>query len=116
MENVENNQETTEIKDKLLGGVTGKGFMPGVSGNPGGRPKNPLKDFQRDLFAVMSKEEKMEFLKDVQNLDRWKMAEGNPDAKIDAVITDEGTHLTPEALAVAKKYEAELNKLEDGKV
>lgn len=24
---------------KMLGGITGKGFMPGQSGNPGGRPK-----------------------------------------------------------------------------
>jgi hypothetical protein len=26
-----------------LGGVTGKGFMPGQSGNPGGRPKGSVK-------------------------------------------------------------------------
>jgi hypothetical protein len=26
-------------KNKKLGGCTGKGFMPGQSGNPGGRPK-----------------------------------------------------------------------------
>ena len=25
--------------DKMPGGITGKGFMPGKSGNPGGRPK-----------------------------------------------------------------------------
>ena len=31
---VENNQQTTRI-----GGVTGKGFRPGQSGNPGGRKK-----------------------------------------------------------------------------
>lgn len=33
MEIVENRTGTT------LGGVTGRGFTPGVSGNPGGRPK-----------------------------------------------------------------------------
>ena len=33
---VANKQPSTE---KLLGGITGKGFMPGQSGNPGGRPK-----------------------------------------------------------------------------
>jgi hypothetical protein len=38
---VENNAETTE---KQLGGVTGKGWMPGQSGNPGGRPKKRLID------------------------------------------------------------------------
>ena len=29
----------TRPKTTLVGGVTGKGFTPGVSGNPGGRPK-----------------------------------------------------------------------------
>jgi hypothetical protein len=33
---VENNAKTT---GKLPGGITGKGFRPGRSGNPGGRPK-----------------------------------------------------------------------------
>lgn len=33
---VENNAKTT---GERLGGVTGKGFMPGRSGNPGGRPR-----------------------------------------------------------------------------
>jgi hypothetical protein len=37
---VENNSGSTRT-----GGVTGKGFMPGTSGNPGGRPKrNPITD------------------------------------------------------------------------
>jgi hypothetical protein len=31
---VDNNGHTT-----LIGGITGKGFVPGQSGNPGGRPK-----------------------------------------------------------------------------
>lgn len=33
---VANNEQSTE---KLLGGCTGKGFLPGQSGNPSGRPK-----------------------------------------------------------------------------
>jgi hypothetical protein len=34
---------------KKLGGVTGKGFMPGKSGNPNGRPKRtPLTDVTRE--------------------------------------------------------------------
>jgi hypothetical protein len=35
---IENNQETTRP-----GGITGAGFMPGQSGNPGGRPKGLAK-------------------------------------------------------------------------
>ena len=30
---------TEEHKEKKLGGCTGKGFLPGKSGNPGGRPR-----------------------------------------------------------------------------
>lgn len=46
-DDVQNNEPTTE---KLFGGCTGKGFKPGVSGNPGGRPKKtPL----TDLFSEM---------------------------------------------------------------
>lgn len=35
-EDVGNNEEATK---KMPGGITGKGFMPGQSGNPTGRPK-----------------------------------------------------------------------------
>ena len=38
MELVSNNGETTQ-----LGGVTGRGFMPGQSGNPSGRPRGIAK-------------------------------------------------------------------------
>lgn len=47
---VQNKAKTT----KKLGGVTGKGFMPGKSGNPGGRPKKTvLSDAYR---AVLERE------------------------------------------------------------
>lgn len=36
-----------EQRDNNIGGVTGKGFMPGQSGNPGGRPKG------KSLTAVL---------------------------------------------------------------
>lgn len=35
-------------EQRKLGGITGKGFMPGQSGNPKGRPKKP-KDFLESL-------------------------------------------------------------------
>lgn len=35
--------QTDNIARKKLGGATGKGFMPGQSGNPGGRPKGSVK-------------------------------------------------------------------------
>jgi hypothetical protein len=37
-----NNEEPCEQREqpKLLGGITGRGFMPGQSGNPNGRPRS----------------------------------------------------------------------------
>ena len=34
-----NVNRSTKSNGKMLGGITGKGFKPGVSGNPNGRPK-----------------------------------------------------------------------------
>jgi len=39
---VENNEAA-----RVIGGVTGKGFMPGRSGNPGGRPKGLAKSVRQ---------------------------------------------------------------------
>ena len=79
MDNVANNKETTEQRNARLKAI---GFQPGQSGNPNGRPHNPLKDFQRKDFAKMSDKQKKEFLKKIGALDRWKMAEGNPDSDV----------------------------------
>ena len=80
MDNVEINEKTTE---KKLGGITGKGFMPGQSGNPGGRPRNPLKEFSLKEFNTWTDEEKKVFLKKISPIDRWKMTEGNPANEVD---------------------------------
>ena len=50
---VENNETTTE---KKLGGITGKGFVPGVSGNPGGRPKEY--NFKEAIKEALKSEDK----------------------------------------------------------
>jgi hypothetical protein len=54
--------------------------MPGVSGNPSGRPKGTLKDYLSRKFQAMSDEEKEQWIIDnkIQGIDAWKMAEGNP--------------------------------------
>jgi len=36
---VPNADKTTQSNGKMEGGITGKGFKPGQSGNPNGRPK-----------------------------------------------------------------------------
>lgn len=65
-------------------------FKPGVSGNPGGRPKGSksLKTFAREYLESLSDEDKLEFLKGMDKLDIFKMAEGNPDSKIDTPPTN----------------------------
>jgi hypothetical protein len=48
-ENVQNNEQPTP---KMLGGITGKGFMPGQSGNPAGKPKRkPITDLFDELMS-----------------------------------------------------------------
>ena len=72
-----------------LGGITGKGFMPGKSGNPGGRPKGTsMKAFARAWLMAMTPEEKMKFLNDLDPQIVWRMSEGNPanDLNVDGEI------------------------------
>lgn len=45
-------KQSVENNTKRTGGVTGKGFMPGKSGNPGGRPKKlPLTAIYEEILA-----------------------------------------------------------------
>lgn len=91
-------------------------FGANNNANPNGRPKGQtLKEWVRTKLIGMTDVEREDFLKDVSKDIQWKMAEGNPETKSDVTVKDETSKLSPEALEVAKKYEEELNKLEDGK-
>lgn len=84
-------------------------FPKGVSGNPGGRPRTPLKDFQRELFAAMTTEEKIAFLKKISPDIRWKMAEGNPESEI---VGAGGKDFIPRPNEKIKKLTDELKKVQ----
>ena len=51
----------------MLGGITGKGFMPGQSGNPGGRPKKQyISEIYDDILSdPLNRKEIMDIV--------WKM-------------------------------------------
>ena len=46
---------TPKQRSNLTGGITGKGFQPGVSGNPAGRP--PTAEFSRIAREMMAEED-----------------------------------------------------------
>ena len=64
-------------------------FKDGVSGNPGGRPKNSLKSYIASKLAKMSDDEKDEWLEahDIKGEVQWKMGEGNPHQSGDETVT-----------------------------
>ena len=75
-------------------------FKAGVSGNPGGRPKNTLKGYVQRKLDKMTDDEKEEFLKGIDKDLVWRMAEGNPANNTD--LTTDGRPiilLTPEIVA-----------------
>ncbi len=111
---VANNEKAT----KKIGGITGKGFMPGQSGNPLGRPKNSLKSYVARKLAAMSDEEKEKWLKDNKVPPEliWQMGEGRPHQTQETDLTTQGeklesVNLTDAIVAQAKKIQKqELKK------
>ena len=85
MENPDNRENTGRNEDGT--------FKQGVSGNPGGRPKNTLKDYDRYKFQNMTDEQKEEFLKTISNEIRYKMAEGNPATSSEIDLTSKGKQI-----------------------
>ena len=89
-------------------------LLPGNTANPNGRPKGKtLKEFQAELFRLMTDEEKLKWLDEhkVSVELRWKMAEGNPKNDVElsgsvniSNVLDEIEHgPTPEGQTVEDK-------------
>lgn len=83
--------ETTEQEN--VGRNPDGTFKLGVSGNPGGRPRNSLKDYVKRMLNEMTDEEKKKWLKEnnVSGEIIWRMGEGNPAQATD--ITTDGKPL-----------------------
>lgn len=79
-----NNQESNRNPDGT--------FIPGVSGNPAGRPKGKtMKEFARDWYMNMTDEEKVAYIKTVEDKRpgfAWEMGEGKASQATD--ITSKG--------------------------
>ena len=89
--------------------LVGKGFKPGQSGNPDGRPKGKtMKEFAREFLMEMTDEDKLSFLKSLSKDIVWKMAEGNP--KQDTDITSDGERIIFNADEQINKIYGETDK------
>ncbi len=62
-------------------------YKKGQSGNPGGRPKNTLKEYAKQKIANMTEEEREDFLHGIDKKTIWEMSEGKP--KQDTEISGE---------------------------
>jgi len=132
MTEVNTEQDKKPVVDKTtgkqLGGVTGKGFMPGVSGNPNGRPAGSISittAIKRKLEETPDGQKKTYLVQIVDKLIEkalidgdekvlkllWNYIDGMPKASIDlthGVQQDQLTELTEFFRSVANK-----NKKED---
>ena len=85
-------EENTQQQDKKqkYDWLKGYQFVKGKSGNPGGRKKGSksLKVFAREYLERLPANQKIEYLKTLPEDLVWRMAEGNPDTKLDTPIDD----------------------------
>jgi hypothetical protein len=76
-----------------------KPFKPGQSGNPNGRPRDPMKQFSLREFQDWTDKQKRAFLKKIKPEERWRMTEGNPKNDDTMNVTGELTISISETVA-----------------
>lgn len=77
-------EDTQKQYKKQYDWLKGYQFKKGQSGNPGGKKKGTksLKTFAREYLESLPDDEKVEYLKVMDEDLVWKMAEGNPTNEI----------------------------------
>lgn len=104
LNSVEIENPVKQVKNKPLRNTKGQ-LLPGQSGNPNGRPKGKtLKEYQAEKFRNMTDDERETYLKEINKIDRWKMAEGLP--RQDADITSGGEPIQPTQIFIPQPFES----------
>lgn len=102
---VENNAKTA---GKKPGGVTGKGFMPGRSGNPGGRPKTGIfSEAYRKLLEELEPKQCYTLAEAIARAIVRKALKG--DVRAASEIADRAEGKPPQSLAI----NAKVNSVQD---
>lgn len=98
------NEPEKQHKKQQYDWLKGYQFKKGQSGNPGGlKPgTKSMKRWAREYLESLPEEERLAFIGTLETDLVWRMAEGNPETKVDATITPK-TNFTEEELLIAEK-------------
>lgn len=89
-------------------------YKKGQSGNPGGRPKNTLKEYAKQKIASMSEEEREEFLNGIDKRIIWEMAEGKAKQDVDTNVKATINVIIPDTVAKSFNIDGTNSKTERG--